>query len=339
MLGEPLLGELTAVTSTPRRCAGARTALSVLGVLGMLGVLVVAFSWPLTQPAAPSAVLLASDPTLMASAIRSDAPIAKRRCEWVVAQARSHNANKSAEVLEAQFSMQASSLNMYYRGVDYMFWNDFLRHGWGDFDFAKYTALGKPVVGPGGHEVQNEIIRTSAWTWITGDQHLSNFGAWRNRAVEVVFGVNDFDEAVIYDFQMDVWRLAVSIYDHAITNDYSAAEAIGAVVAFTEAYVATLEGYVGNEKALLFEMTAEHASGPLREFLEATASRNSAAEQLRVFTRVGSSGEREFIKNDSTKLAEVDPSVREEILSGWTAAGYGATLNKIGWHEIEFSPE
>ena len=148
---------------------------------------------------------------LLAEALRISVPAAKRRCEWVVAQVRSHNANKSADVLEAQFSMQASSLNMYYRGVDYMFWRDFLRHGWGDFDLAKYLALGKPTTGPRGHEVQNEIIRTSAWTWITGDQHLSNFGAWRNRAGEVVFGVNDFDEAVIFDFQMDVWRLAVSI--------------------------------------------------------------------------------------------------------------------------------
>ena len=86
-------------------------------------------------------------------------------------------------------------------------------------------------------------------------------------------------------------------------------------------------------------MTAEHASGPLRDFLEATAVENSAAEQLRAFTRVGDGGEREFIKDDTTKLAEVEPHVREEVLRGWNAAGYGATLNKIGWHEIEFSHE
>ena len=48
----------------------------------------------------------------------------------------------------------------------------------------------------------------STWTWITGDQHLSNFGAWRNRAGEVVFSDNDFDEAAIYDFHIDVLRIA-----------------------------------------------------------------------------------------------------------------------------------
>jgi uncharacterized protein (DUF2252 family) len=40
----------------------------------------------------------------------------------------------------------------------------------------------------------------------------SNFGAWRNRGGEVVFSVNDFDEAAIYDFHIDVLRIAVSIW-------------------------------------------------------------------------------------------------------------------------------
>ena len=50
------------------------------------------------------------------------------------------------------------------------------------------------------------LQRTSTWTWITGDQHLSNFGAWMARDGKVVLGVNDFDEAAIYDFQIDVSR-------------------------------------------------------------------------------------------------------------------------------------
>jgi uncharacterized protein (DUF2252 family) len=33
-----------------------------------------------------------------------------------------------------------------------------------------------------------------------------------------VLGVNDFDEAVVYDFQIDIWRLAISMYDHSLSN-------------------------------------------------------------------------------------------------------------------------
>jgi len=45
------------------------------------------------------------------------------------------------------------------------------------------------------------------------------FGAWRNRGGEVVYSVNDFDEAVIYDFHLDILHIAVSICNHA-TNGF-----------------------------------------------------------------------------------------------------------------------
>eukprot|EP00966_Prymnesium_polylepis_P135916 3140933-Prymnesium_polylepis.1 len=200
--------------------------------------MLVALSRPLS-PQRPLAPIVSLETLSMANptvteAILSQAPPAKKRCEWVAAKVRSHDANKSEEVLEAQYALQASSINMYYRGVDYMFWHDFLRNGWGDFDLTKYSELARPIVGPDGREISNDIIRTTAWTWITGDQHLSNFGAWKNRHGDVVYGVNDFDEAVVFDFQMDIWRLAVSIYDHAISNEYSAPQAVSAVVAFTD---------------------------------------------------------------------------------------------------------
>jgi uncharacterized protein (DUF2252 family) len=41
----------------------------------------------------------------------------------------------------------------------------------------------------------------SMWTWVTGDQHLINFGACFQHG-ELVFSVNDFDEAAIYDFPL-----------------------------------------------------------------------------------------------------------------------------------------
>ena len=58
---------------------------------------------------------------------------------------------------------------------------------------------------------------------------------------------------VIYDFQVDVWRVAVSIYNHALTNGLTEAKAESAVETFCEAYVEVVKGYVGNEDAELFE--------------------------------------------------------------------------------------
>jgi uncharacterized protein (DUF2252 family) len=47
--------------------------------------------------------------------------------------------------------------------------------------------------------------------WIVGDMHLENVGAYRNDADEVVFGLNDFDDATIGPLRYDVLRYATSI--------------------------------------------------------------------------------------------------------------------------------
>jgi hypothetical protein len=43
-----------------------------------------------------------------------------------------------------------------------------------------------------------------------GDLHVENFGTWRDTDGRLVWGVNDFDEACIYPFTMDLVRLATS---------------------------------------------------------------------------------------------------------------------------------
>lgn len=44
-----------------------------------------------------------------------------------------------------------------------------------------------------------------------GDMHLENFGTWRDADGRLVWGVNDFDEAAIMPYPLDLVRLATSI--------------------------------------------------------------------------------------------------------------------------------
>jgi uncharacterized protein (DUF2252 family) len=46
--------------------------------------------------------------------------------------------------------------------------------------------------------------------WIVGDMHLENVGAYRNHADDVVFDLNDFDEAAVGPWALDTVRLATS---------------------------------------------------------------------------------------------------------------------------------
>jgi len=43
-----------------------------------------------------------------------------------------------------------------------------------------------------------------------GDMHLDNLGTWRDAEGRLVWGINDFDEAAILPYPLDLARLAVS---------------------------------------------------------------------------------------------------------------------------------
>jgi len=68
-----------------------------------------------------------------------------------------------------------------------------------------------------------------------GDLHVANFGTWRDAKDELVWGVNDFDEASPLPYTLDLIRLATSVE--------LAAEAEELSIKLTEACEAILDGY------------------------------------------------------------------------------------------------
>ncbi|MBR1121517.1 DUF2252 family protein [Bradyrhizobium lablabi] len=63
-----------------------------------------------------------------------------------------------------------------------------------------------------------------------GDLHLENFGTWRDEDGRLVWGVNDFDEAAVMPYTLDLARLVTSIQlaprRHEDVNDKAAAKAV-----------------------------------------------------------------------------------------------------------------
>ena len=160
--------------------------------------------------------------------------------------------------------------------------------------------------------------------------------AWRNRHGDVVYGVNDFDEAGIYDFQIDVLRIAVSIRSHALTNEPSEEEIEEALKVFTNTYVQTVLNYKDNENALLFELTHKTTTGELRDFLYHTQRKKSKEKLMTKFcTRDAVTGQRHFIKGDvgvphnDTRLATVPDDMAREIKQAFNESHYGATMMKM----------
>ena len=313
MLSDPLL---EADERNAREESNARHS-RVAGALALLGVACLA-----TQALGRNRV------TLLVAFRDWEPPHSVERCGWVVDRmVARQDPTATHEDLKTQYATQSKDANTFYRATAHLFWHDFVRGGWGHFDFSSDLGIATTLADG------SPIVRTSAWTWVTGDQHLSNFGAWKNRNKDVVFGVNDFDEAVIYDFQMDVWRVAVSIFNHAITNGLGEAKAEASVLTFTDVYVQTLQEYLGNERADTREATPTRSSGALRAFLTETGAKQTNEKQLNKFTEIDEvTGERRFIKSAETKLETVAPEMEAEIRRAFSEDCYGSTLMKIGWH-------
>ena len=259
-------------------------------------------------------------------------PDPKSRCQWVIEQfAEKDGPDPNGTLLGETYRAQSVDFNVFYRATANLFWKDFSNE-WGNLP---RLLLQQEIQLPG----EIPLSPKSTWTWVTGDQHLSNFGAWRNRHGDVVFGVNDFDEAGIYDFHVDVLRIAVSICNHALTNGLDKHDTNSVLKAFTDTYIDTVLNYVGNEDALLFELTPKTSYGKLQHFLKKVETKNSAKKQLAEFTYIDeTTGLRCFLKGDigvahnDTRLAALPPEMEAKIRAAFTSTHYGATMMKLGWN-------
>ena len=120
-------------------------------------------------------------------------------------------------------------------------------------------------------------------------------------------------EAAIYDFQVDVLRIAVSVCSHAFTNGLEAKDVHDVLRAFTDMYVETLINYVGSDRELLYELTPQTASGSLKTFLTNLRDDKSGRQMLQKFTEKDSKGVRSFILGDETNLVKVSAEIDQAI--------------------------
>ncbi|KAL7522792.1 hypothetical protein ACHAWX_007496 [Stephanocyclus meneghinianus] len=258
-------------------------------------------------------------------------PIAQKRCPYVIQTFEDQNVGVSKDFLRDKYIAQSVDPNVFFRATALLFWKDFGARHWGE-EQGKSIDLGALVLlGEAKYEDGTPLSPMSTWTWITGDQHLSNFGAWRNRGGNVVFSVNDFDEAAIYDFQLDVLRIAVSICNHGFTNGLSVEQVSEALETFTFTYVKTAINYVGGDAALLYELTEDTSTGVLRDFLSDVEKKKSQDKQLEKFTETRKDGTRRFVYTQDNRLVNVPKELENKIRSEMVSTKYGASMMKMGW--------
>jgi uncharacterized protein (DUF2252 family) len=154
--------------------------------------------------------------------------------------------------------------------------------------------------------------RTSR-VWIHGDLHAENFGTYMNGSGELVFNVNDFDEAYVGPFSWDLKRFSASValigYAKALSDDV-----IGALVGrFADAYLTELRAIAAGGDDAIGSITLANATGVLRTVLQ----------QARLNTRVDLLKEQTTIDNYDRRFSigdgvfEVDEARRGDVCAAF----------------------
>lgn len=201
---------------------------------------------------------------------------------------REANRHLSEEERALKYAKLGASPYQFFRGTNHLYWQDV----WDDWRFALFGGL---------PETQ---------TWLQGDAHPENFGAYGHHDDAVQYGMDDFDDALIGDYQYDLWRLAIGLVLDGRENVGLGRKAI---LKALETLVASYHGELldHTEGEAPEAVTRQTAKGPLGPFMEKVASKRSRARMLEKWTHMTDEGRR-FAERPG-KLARLPAGVARQL--------------------------
>ncbi|GAA3910362.1 DUF2252 domain-containing protein [Actinoplanes auranticolor] len=154
--------------------------------------------------------------------------------------------------------------------------------------------------------------RTSR-VWIHGDLHAENFGTYMNSSGQLVFNVNDFDEAYVGPFIWDLKRFAASLaligYSKAL-SDQVISDLVGA---FARGYLTELRALAAGGDDAIGSITLDNSDGVLRRVLQ-QARLNTRVDMLAGQTVIDDY-ERRFAVGDG--VYDVDEATSATVLAAF----------------------
>ena len=212
------------------------------------------------------------------------------RPQQVIEAIQQANAPLSTAHRQAKYAKMAASPYRFFRGSNHLYWQDV----WHDWRFALFG--GWP----------------NTQTWLQGDAHAYNFGAYGHHDDQVRYGMDDFDDALIGDYQYDVWRLAISLVLDARENAELSPKAIDkALNKLLEGYMDTLSVHREDDVAI-HAITLDNAKDPLQSFMGKVADKQSRARMLEKWTTLDPDKGRQFAERPG-KLANLPADVASQL--------------------------
>jgi uncharacterized protein (DUF2252 family) len=208
-----------------------------------------------------------------------------------------HIMNLHKDKRRMKYLKMALSPFSFYRGTGYLFYFDISRV-W----FPYHSAPERP-------------------TWIQGDLHFENFGAFRSESGLIVFDVNDFDEGYLGSYLYDLLRMCVSVVLVCRSKGISLSGQKEALLGYLAAYVKQIESFAErkeNPRSIVFD--EDSTQGPIRKLLKKLEKRDAGHLLEGITTLIDEN--RRFTRMDEIQ----DPTEEEDTMvrAGWSA--YLSTL-------------
>ncbi len=176
---------------------------------------------------------------------------ATSRASWVVNDIYNYNhpyaATDSADLATKMSTMNGSAFS-FYRGTADIFYHDMTT-----LPASAYTSA------------------STAFTWLGGDTHLANFGAWQDSSGKAVFTVDDFDQGYLGQYVWDLRRAAVSMVLADRENGLADKDITTGINTFVSAYLAQLGKFNGSTAEKSFQLTTSNTSSVIKDVISDAA--------------------------------------------------------------------
>lgn len=220
----------------------------------------------------------------------SAAQAATSRTSWVVSQIYGYNhplaATDSTDLATKMSTMAASAFN-FYRGTDHIFYQDMT-----NLPASAYTTA------------------QTGFTWIGGDAHIGNFGAWQDSSGNNVFSVDDFDEGYLGQYVWDLRRLATSMVLAGRANGLADSDITTAINTMVSAYMSEMNDFKGSSDELSFQLKNGNTSGAVQDTISDSKG-DSRSSLLSKYTQV--SGSTRTFQTIANTLAPVNSATYNAI--------------------------
>lgn len=197
---------------------------------------------------------------------------AHNRDEQVIEALERFDADLDAPLRQQKYARMSESAFSFFRGSNHLYWQDMYR----DWRFSLFGGI------------------TETQTWLQGDAHLQNFGAYGSHDDCVRYGLDDFDDGIVGDYQYDLWRLLISVVLAVReTSELKPGAAKDILAALIESYLVTLAS--GEAETREWAAMADTTEGRMQAFLIKLIEKKSRARMLEKWTHLDTEGVRRFM--------------------------------------------